>query len=746
MLKPVAVISRRFGLAALLFFYCWFSAGIDAQEELRKDTLITQLKERQIPFEVRSLFADYGGFGSSVYVALPHSPHAEVDVVETLVLGIPLSSHEAEGYPGDSQGELPFGVELGLAFIEYIRTYGSAIPIQVAFLGDEVSQLPPDHRKVSHLGLEDLYAKVDNPEHTLLMYLDIDKAPQSLIIHHGGGKRIAALAVLESLVKLWDSWHIPYGLAVTFNELYRLNLVEGPPVMSRTLKQDMHALYITGSSAKKRQISLPFGIGEGPPEDYPVLSPAYLATVLAEYADSLHLVMGNLDYHYIIIPCLGNYFFISEGLTVILFILVMGVLFFLYLVYSLLYHNLVLVQWRIFIRYFWIPLVFLAFLVIALEAAGSLISLAAKHYSLPLSRADYGRAGFKLILALLFLSVLFPLLDFLNIPGKANLYGNAAVILVSLGVFIAAGLNITFIPVFVWILLFTFLGAAIKIPALVYLCGLITPLWALGLLFLLLQSAEGKLPFASGKLAALFLAENRVISLYLAVITLPFMLILERGTALLERPRQKTKLAFFFYRLMLSLVLISATLGALVFYTQRLGMQLLPAPVRRTIIETALDEQAAAEGGSPSAILRIRITTLPFLERQTLRITLEAQGSPRCFVLYLEPEAGALPVIYAASMPFELNHEQNSISFILGEGPPNPFTTEIVLPRDFSGSLRVEALYNSWDPAIDKLPPPEKDDYVLQVIKQVPLPNLRERKETSRLSAGWAAHEAGKEV
>jgi hypothetical protein len=678
------------------------------------------LKERQIPFEERALFADYGGFGSSVHVVLPRSPHSETKAVETLVLGIPLSTYEAGAYPG--VGDLPFGVELGLAFIEYIRTHGSALTIRVAFLGDEWSQLPGYQRNVSHLGLEDLYTTVDTPEQTLLVYLDMDKAPQSLVIHHGGGEHIAALTVLESLVHLWDSQHIPYSLAVSFNELYRLNLVEGPQVMIRTLQRDMHALYITGSSARKA--ILPFGARSAPQEDYPFLSKEHLAAVLAAYANSLHLVTGNLDYHYIIIQCLGNYFFIPEGLTVFLFMLVMGAFFFLFLVYSLLYRNRVLVQWRIFIRSCWIPFVFLAFLVIALETAGAVISLIAKHYNLPLSLADYGRAGFKLVLALLFLSVLFPLLDFLNIPKKANLYGNTAVILVTLGVFIAAGLNITFIPAFIWVLLFTLLGAVITIPVLVYLCALITPLWALGLLLILFQSTQGNLPFVSGKLAALFLAENPVISLYLAIITLPFMLILERGTALLERQRQKTKVSLFLRRLMPSLTLIIATLGALVFYTRQLGMRLPPAPVRRTIMKTAWDEEAAAKEERAASILKVRSTTLPFLERQTLRITLEAQGTPRCFVLYLEPEAGTLPVIYAAAMPFELNYEKNAIFFILGEGPPNPFTTEIVLPRDFSGMLRVEALYNAWDPVIDTLPPPEGDDYVLRVIKRVPFPGL----------------------
>lgn len=673
---------------------------------MRKETLITLLKEQQVPFEERDLFAGYGGFGSSVHVVLPSPAHAEAEVVETLVLGIPLTGHETE--------ELPFGVALGLAFIEYIRANGSAIAIRVAFLGDEVSQLPPDQRKVSHAGLQDLYTTVDDPEHTLLVYVDMDEAPQFLVIHHGGGERIAALTVVESLVNVWNSQHIPYRFAVPFNELYKLNLVEGPQVIGSTFDQDMHALAIQGSmqASLAQKISRVLGIGTVPEEDS-VLSKEQLAAALAAYADSIHLVMGNLDYHYIIVDWFENYGFISESLTVLIFMLVMGAALFLVLVYSVLYRKMLIIQWRIFIRYFWIPLVFLVVLVLALESAGALISLAAKHYNLPLALADYGRAGFKLVLALLFLSVLFPLLDFLKVPRKANLYGNAALILVSLGVFIAAALQITFIPIFIWVLLFTFLGAIIKIPVLVYLCALITPLWALECLFPLLQVAVGTLPFASGRLAAIFLAENPVTSLYLAITTLPFMLIMERGTVLLKRSTQKKKRLSFLRRLILSLVLVSSTLGALVFYTQKMRLYLPQPPVQRVIRETTLDPQA-------DPILNIQTTTLPFLERQTLSITLQARGKPQCFALYLEPEAASLPVIYAAAMPFELNHEQNSIDFILGEGPPNPFTTELVLPRDFSGWLRVEALYDSWDPAIDTLPPPEQDAYILQVIKRVP--------------------------
>jgi hypothetical protein len=104
------------------------------------------------------------------------------------------------------------------------------------------------------------------------------------------------------------------------------------------------------------------------------------------------------------------------------------------------------------------------------------------------------------------------------------------------------------------------------------------------------------------------------------------------------------------------------------------------------------------------------------LERRTLDITLDAPGSPLRFNLYLDDaqdSGGEIPVIYAAPMPFryiedDTSLNRHSIEFILGEGPPNPFTTEIVLPIDFSGFLRAEALY-------------AEGDYRLMIIRRYPI-------------------------
>jgi hypothetical protein len=144
------------------------------------------------------------------------------------------------------------------------------------------------------------------------------------------------------------------------------------------------------------------------------------------------------------------------------------------------------------------------------------------------------------------------------------------------------------------------------------------------------------------------------------------------------------------------------------------------------------------------------VTSQVLLERRILDITLKAPGTPVRFELYLEgadgtsaeasapvPGAGlspAIPMIYAAPMPFrfiadENNPGRDAVEFLLGEYPGNPFNTEILLPVDFSGYLRIQAVYAEWDGTIDteplpaspaKQPPPEYD-YALKIIRRIPV-------------------------
>ncbi|MDR2535136.1 MAG: hypothetical protein LBD29_03780 [Treponema sp.] len=697
------IILRELWLVGLLWaLLC--SAGLQAQqvtliEAARRNVLIRILKEQQIPFEERALFTEYGGFGFSLYIAMPQSAETEsTGLVDTLVLGIPLFSAEPGEILLKDEG-LPFSFEVGLAFIEAVREKERALNILVAFLGDEVSTLPEDLGKSSRKGLEDLYDALEEPEKTILLYLDMPDPPQSLLIHHGANKSLTPLNVLKPLYTLCKAQDIPVSLAVWFNELYKLNLVKGHPVMEFAQERGLKALYITGSQTSPQTLKN---------EVFSGISAEGAAEVFADYAGSLTISQDNLDYHFLILRFWEHYFFISEITTVKLFFLVITLFFIGVLIYGIIRRKTLILQWQIFFTYLWVFPLFLVSLVLTLEIAGSLVDLTNSGFENASLRNDFGWGVFKIIIAMILLTLLFSFWNMLKIPRKAVFYGNAAVILVVVGVFIAAVLDITFVPLFIWILLFTWFGSVTTIPALVYACALLVPFQSIGPLFNLLQVHSNasyikeKLLFSAGRLTEIILSRNIDSTLYIAVITLPFILLIERGTALIQEKNIFLRKGRRFFPVLAVLFLV---FGALAFYTHKLRTIAYMPPVRRI--------------SEDKNILQVKLNYVTFLERRNITINLEALGNPQRFNLYLESTDETPPVIYAAYMPFAFINDQKAVAFTLGEGPPNPFSTEIVVPVNFSGALRVEALYTAWDPDLDTMARPESGDYVLQVVKTI---------------------------
>jgi hypothetical protein len=205
------------------------------------------------------------------------------------------------------------------------------------------------------------------------------------------------------------------------------------------------------------------------------------------------------------------------------------------------------------------------------------------------------------------------------------------------------------------------------------------------------------------------------------------MLVLERGTTLAhERQNRKQNAPLFapfvtikppvtqpllsmlraappvVRRLIRSLTILLISLVVLLFYL--VGFKLISPvePVRRSVSE--------------STLLDITTKTQVFLERKSVQITVSARGAPLRFDMYLESADGNAPELYSAPMPVL---KKDTLSLILGEGPRNPFVTEVVVPLNFTGSLRVNALYTTWEPDIDTQPAPESGDYLLSVTKTV---------------------------
>ena len=404
-------------------------------EDTRRALLAGLLRERNIPFEERPLFAEYGGFGSSLHVLLPAAPNG----TGTFILAVPLS------FTGDDHRELPYAFETALAFIDTVREAGQRRDILVAFLADEWSALPQGDTSAGdpHLGLRDLYSRLELPEDTAMVYLDMYAEAGELVIHHGARRALAPLNLLRGLVRLCDSSGIPYALAVGSNELYKLAWADGPSALTYALNRELPALYLNG----------------GPD------APGVLARALLDYAASLPSPgTESPDYHYLIFqPPLNAAwtFFVPEYTTVLIFLVFAALFFLLALVYSVVFRLHLVLQWRVFLNRSWILLMLYILLVLSLMGAALVFRLLTRGAG-DSAAGDwfvYGTTAAELLFGVALFTFLSPVVNLVYVPRRASFYGSSAVILLGLGILLAAFFDITFIPIFIGAFIFTFLGA-----------------------------------------------------------------------------------------------------------------------------------------------------------------------------------------------------------------------------------------------------------------------------------------------
>jgi hypothetical protein len=669
---------KLFRLLILVFFslasagpLLWGNSHDNSQAENLKKVK-DFLSARSLDFEERPLLASFGGFSSSVHVRFPGSPSPE-EGAETFVLAIPLDSG--------------FAVETGLALVERLAESLNPPRILVAFLGDEKVLLPPDIPSYGHKGLRDLLSLCGMPETWVLCYLDSDEAPGEIIIRHGSGEYIAPLQTVKPLALLLSARGIRSSFEIRYNEIYKLGLAEENRVLALAWEGEINGFRLSGTFGKGK-VEQPAGA-----ED--------LADTLLEYAETIVFPPQNPDRHYSIISLFGKTLFISEKAMVVFFVSLSAVLVFSFLVFSVVRRSRIIGNLKIFFRYSWIILILLPLLMVIIKGAGFVYSLLLLLFKTSPPPGDYFGIGCTVLLGLVLFSLTAPLIKFFPIPGKAGFFGLSAVIVVIFGVFIAMGMDFTFLPVFIWASFFTFLGALFKNPVPVFLFALLVPFQILTTFFNIRETA-------SGKLAELLLSgwggPGWITALQIAAPALPFALLLERGIELVlsrirKQPRQGN--SFLKNSPVLRLALLGMVLSLMVI--RILVMRSPPPPERRFFTDRNGD------------ILTISTENTIFEESRIIELTIEAKGDPLRFNLYLEGESSGL--VYSSPAPFRHSDNGKSIEFILGENPPNPFKAEIVLPRDFDVSFRAEALYTQWNPALDRGDKPETEDYVFTVIQ-----------------------------
>jgi hypothetical protein len=663
------------------------------------------LTDRSIAFEERPLL-DYGGFGSSLYVHI----QASGDSPGTFALGLPLAGAN-------------FALETALALVEKTKALAeegrNPVDIIVGFLGDEIAGLPEDLGGRSLTGLAAFCGSLDIIDRKALCYLDMDEPPERIVIHHGTPASIAPLEILKPMTDLFARSGIPYTLGVYFNELYKLGLADGPPALETAWGQEIDGLYLSGGTRISGKRNSPLSAYPGPGEVPKTrgLGAEVLAELLLAYSRVLVFSPENADRHYTIIKVPGKTFYISEMDAVIL-LLFFGAFFILAaLLYSMVFQPFRLARGKLFFLHSWIWLIIIPILALLLKASGALYQGLLFLFKAPFPSPDFRGAGVVVLFTMILFSAISPVLDLIPLPRRANFYGAAAMVLVSLGLFIAVALDITFVPLFLWAFLFTYVGAFIRIPELVFFSALLIPLQSAAACLNIMENGGGKLAdlalYAasfSGKAAVSGpggfggVIGSWLAAFYWGVIFLPFILLVKRGSSIL---RLKRKVSRFGYTP--RLVLLGAGIILMIF--------------RVSTIPRNGVEKVRRAAGKENTGMEITLTDTAFLESHIMEIRISAPGEVKRFDLVLEAgEDGAVPRIYSAAFPFA--EEAQSIRFILGENPPNPLVTEIVFPWELRGYLRVDALYNTWQSGVDSQSDPGIEDYCFRMTKSINLENL----------------------
>jgi hypothetical protein len=549
-----------------ILFFLGFSAAVFAAEGDRseRENLAAALRQEGVIFTERTVEFENGGTGRAVWAYIPSSekeeedaspsgaassmsalikeyadiageisagfaPSADIPVelpANSLVLIIPLSGRQG----GNG---LSWGAEMGLCFIREANNQYRKQNIVVAFPDYE-----GDGGGESLDALQDIYTALDNPENSILLFLDFPVPPGEVFIYHGSPGHIAPLGILKPLTDLFDSRGIPYSFSNRFNELYKFSLIGKNPVTEFMQSRDIPSLLVSSAGV------LPPGGGEsaGLPG---LLPPDYLAGALAEYSKEAAAEAGNLDTHYSIYRIRGRTLFVSEILTIRMLLLANGIVIIVFLFFFLFRRLKMLILLRLGFSYSWVSLLYGAALFLSAIAGEALLYAFTALFrislpDLPLNRL-YTAMGLAFLAGiLLFSAVPSPLLSLIWIKRRGGFYGFTAICFSIVLLLFGSILDITVAPLLTWMLIC--ISLAMIWPHAV-------PAFIFSLILMVLPAATFTDALGNEELSRLFLSHFALSALTVTLFAFPLLLSLMRAMVFAVPYGIRKKPAFIFARL-----------------------------------------------------------------------------------------------------------------------------------------------------------------------------------------------------
>ncbi len=297
---------------------------------------------------------------------------------------------------------------------------------------------------------------------------------------------------------------------------------------------------------------------------------------------------------------------------------------------------------------------------------------------------------------------------------NSSFYSASTLLLLTIGVIVIAAINFSLVWYPLWALLFGLLFSLVPSRGLKIIAFFAAPLPFLAALFSALLSQEPR--------AATFLVVPDIGgNLLLAVISLPFLLMVIRIDLLLRHPiRGRTNIATEILAYGSGLAAVACLAWAFLYspfgvdspqpiqLVERIDQdrnlhELVvesPAPLGRFHVEHAgrpltvdTGERRATFTLPPAeSIIEIEARGSAFLTRKRHLLEIDAPPDPRSLEVRLVSADPML--VYDAAYPFEMTAENRVAEFDIGSSPPMPFTMELILPGELSALAEVEI---TWD-------------------------------------------------
>jgi hypothetical protein len=467
------------------------------------------------------LIGQYAGITGRIPAAFSSSDDIPIELpANSLVLVIPFS-----GGPGENG--LSWSAEMGIEFIRKINRQYRKHGVAVVF-----PERGENGGGKSAGVLQDIYTALDNPEDSILLFLDFPAPPGELSIHHGSPRHVAPLEILEPLTDLLEKQGIPYGFANRFNELYRFSLAGGNPVTDFTQSRDIPSLFIS-----------PIDSIDSSPFDSPLQD--NLAGLFAEYSKEIAVETDNLDTHYSIYHFRGETFFVSEILSITLLLFIQGCVIIVFLFFSLFRRLKMIILIRTGFGHSWLSLLYFFSLFLSILAGEGIFYAFISFFRVSLSALPlnslYTVIGFAFLAGvLLFLALPSSLLSLIQIRRRGGFYGFTAlgfsIILLLLGII----LDISTAPLLTWILICVSLAMVLPhaVPAFIF-----------SLVLVIRPAHIFADAFTSGELSRLFLSNPILSALTATLVILPFIFSLMRAMVFAVPYRIRKRPVFFFIRL-----------------------------------------------------------------------------------------------------------------------------------------------------------------------------------------------------